>query len=389
MQKHDHSNLPRCSFIRASHARAPLRISFNMLAFVLSYHQVSPAFLDFIFPFGKQIGAQYNDINGVRNESRLFEKQTSPAIDALCRSGREIRMCYNLRSVEVSPKQTPLPWSIRHTAVYHSIDLVTGHVVWVNIKGNQVLEKRVEADSTIAKLAASRDSSLAASLMTHLVFAEWAGEGWRSYINVLESKVQNETTRTIATPVEEPTSGVYSTRSVVTSEKPTILPNSTKCNSVSDETTKPAEFNEGKLALRHQPVRNDLKTGTNFEPNSLEQDGSLIKFSFDNLQDAQWLEEKIDESVLVLSLNLVTLKGLREIYVDYSRQPPTVAMDSFFQTANDDISTFSQQIINIEQDLGTQVMRSKSLLRKLHERKALVTDGQTSLFADSLLIEYS
>lgn len=177
-----------------------------MLNFLLSHYQVPPSFLDYIFPFGEQEYAQDYYFSGLRKENRLYMKQRGPKIPEWGRSGCDIRICYNLRSVERSPKQTQLGWSIRQTAVYHWFDIVTGQTLWINVKGNQLLKNRVleAADSSDDPSAASTASSFSASLETHLLFAEWAGENWRWYINELETELQKLTRMAVTAPIHWP-----------------------------------------------------------------------------------------------------------------------------------------------------------------------------------------
>jgi hypothetical protein len=110
-----------------------------MLCFLFSYVQVMPCFLDFVFPFGEQEYAQDFYFSGLREETSLDSGGGYPAISELGRSGREMRLCYNLRSVEASSGQTNLPWSIRQTAVYHEFDIETGRSVWITVKGNKLI----------------------------------------------------------------------------------------------------------------------------------------------------------------------------------------------------------------------------------------------------------
>src|SRR5688572_3951480 len=98
-------------FVHAPHSRERLRISLKMFVCALTHHQVMPAFLDFIFPFGLQEYLQDFYFSGFREDTRLLS--TGLIIPNLGRSGREIRLCYSLKSVEASNGNTSWPWSIR------------------------------------------------------------------------------------------------------------------------------------------------------------------------------------------------------------------------------------------------------------------------------------
>jgi hypothetical protein len=194
-------------FLHAPHSRASLRISRTMLNFLFSYHQVMPALMDFIFPFGKQIHAEDFYFSGFREESRLDPRQRGLQIMQLGRSGKEIRICYNLRSVEELPSKDRPAYSIRQSAMYHSFDLETGQSLWINVKGNKLIRDRVtDTEATIAPASKSRSEAFSASLNVHLLFCDWSVENWRWYINDLESQLQDLLGHALATPIDKPPS---------------------------------------------------------------------------------------------------------------------------------------------------------------------------------------
>ncbi|KAF1974923.1 hypothetical protein BU23DRAFT_93257 [Bimuria novae-zelandiae CBS 107.79] len=198
--------LCRFIFIHARHSRAPLSIAHDMLKFVFTYHQIPPSFLDFIFPFGNQINARDSYFSGLRDESRIDAASHDLEIPQLLRTGEELRLCYNLRSVEPSWSDPELPWSIRQCAIYHSFDHQTGKSLWVTIKGNELIKKRIEEEETLPSLsqAKSRSENYGSTLDVHLILCDWSGENWRLYINDLEDKVRKLAPGAIAIPVEKP-----------------------------------------------------------------------------------------------------------------------------------------------------------------------------------------
>jgi hypothetical protein len=152
-----------------------------MLSFLFSYHQVMPSFLDFVFPLGKQEYARDFHFSGLREESRLGAKQRGLNIPELGRSGNEIRLCYNLRSVERSEGQLDLRWSIRQSAVYHSFDLKSGKSLWINVKDNKLIYNRMLEASILPSISKieSLSEAFSGSLATHLLLCDWSGENWR------------------------------------------------------------------------------------------------------------------------------------------------------------------------------------------------------------------
>lgn len=177
-----------------------------MLKFLFTYHQVMPDFLDFIFPFGKQEAVQDFYFSGLKEDSFLEARTKGLELKQIGRSGLEIRLCYNLRSVEKSTTQHDLPWSIRQTAIYHSFDLETGQSLWINVKGNKLMKNRVseasESRNNLSQEPTSR--SFSASLDTHALFCDWSGENWRWYINDLEAKLHEASKATLVAPVDRP-----------------------------------------------------------------------------------------------------------------------------------------------------------------------------------------
>lgn len=197
---------PQCRFvfIHAPNSRAALKITRPILNFFFSYHQVMPEFLDFIFPFGKQENARDAHFSGLREDSRIQQASRGLYIEPLNRSGRELRLCYNLRSVERSPGQQDLQWSVRQTAVYHSFDLEAGRSLWINVKGNKLMKNRVfeTIGSPRPPRLGSTSQCFSTSLAQHMMFCEWAGEEWRWYINDLENKLHASSKNILTIPID-------------------------------------------------------------------------------------------------------------------------------------------------------------------------------------------
>ncbi|KAF2183924.1 hypothetical protein K469DRAFT_710295 [Zopfia rhizophila CBS 207.26] len=167
-----------------------------------------PSFLDFVFPFGEQEYAQDFYFTGFKEECLLGAKHRGLVLSELGRSGSEMRLCFNLRSVEESPRQVGLPWSIRQTAVYHTFDFETGKSVWITVKGSQDIKKRISNlvkpwnSSTYGSIA----DAFEASLNVHLLICNWSLENWRWYINDLERDVHSSTQMALSTVVDRPPS---------------------------------------------------------------------------------------------------------------------------------------------------------------------------------------
>lgn len=404
---------PRCRFIfmHARNSRDPLRISHNMFTLALTYHQVMPSFLDFIFPFGRQEYAQDFHFSGLRHENCLNPLDKGLNVPELGRSGREIRLCYNLQSVEKSGGQADLPWLIRQTAIYHSFDVETGRSVWINVKGNKLLKKRIEEASKLSQLGSfkSISRSFAATLTTHMIFCDWAGENWRWYVTDLEKVLQEVTRKTVSTPVDRlSSSGSESTSIPIiprtqatlsvshqeTLSRPPSRPHSSSSQAQSTTSERSfaskiqfspfqglrLEMPSSLMASRlpnvmvgppesqpgSKPKSNELRPGLQDEDNTSQQEN----FSFTDLQRIQYIEEKTREALLVLKQNVTVLKELREHY-----RSTTEAADLPGEIKSDcrtDIARFEDRILGVERDLGMQQLRIESMLRLLADRKNLL-----------------
>jgi len=182
-----------------------------MFTTVLTHYQAMPSFLDFVFPFGHQLYAEDFYFSGFREDTRMSLSDGGLQIPELGRSGRDVRLCYNLKSVESIENQgqrRDLPWSVRQTALYHSFDIDTGKASWVVIKGNHLVRDRIKSATTPHagnesryKFFETTAGAFISTLTTHLVLCEWSVEDWRWYITSLEKKLQELTRKTLAVDI--------------------------------------------------------------------------------------------------------------------------------------------------------------------------------------------
>ena len=283
-----------------------------------------PSFLDYLFSYGDQEFDQDFHFSGLHFEPRLHEASPIMRINELCRSGKVFELCYSLRSVEEAKRQTSWPWSVRGTAVYHSFDTGTAHANWITVKGSTLMKERfsreLDPENTGSTYSLATDEgAFAYSLATHLLLCNWSGENWRWYINFMEAEVQKITRRTLILDVSSKPSSSYTANVKSGSEKPKV-------------------------------------------PNG---------FSFDDLQRIQYIEEKANETRLVLSLNINVLTALRRSYenvLQSSDFPKTLRKGCRTQIAN-----FFTVINNTINDLDVQKSRVETLIRLLGDRKTLVS----------------
>lgn len=363
------------SFVHAPHSRERLRTTREMLMFILTYHQVLPIFLDFLFPFGKQQYTQDFQFSGFRCEDRLSTDEKGLELPQLGRSGRDLRMCYNLKSVEHSKGQKEWPWSIRQTAAYHSFDIETGKAFWVIIKGDLLMKKRIEAvtksgGSQAPKSLESLTASFSSTLQAHLVVFDWCREHWRWYINFLEHQLQNSTRETLLVDLDRNPNRLERRTSQGRNQQ---MPRSPI--SVSEKIPQRSS-SQIKHPLQSAPYHGSQKQSVaNPRPSSsfAESQESLATdedFSFSDLQQVQSLEEKANETILVIDSNTNTLSEVKQYYREIvaSEEFPRILQSACAR----ELAKFEKTIASIISDLQMQHSRTQMLLRLLTDRKSLV-----------------
>ena len=368
------------------------------------------SFLDFVFPFGRQMYTQDFHFSGFRYEANLTESEKGMVIPELNRSGKDLKMCYSLKSVEESVVQKEWPWSIRQASVHHSFDVITGVMSWVVVKGNKLIKDRVQAAtnprsrSTIKDIKDAR-SAFAASLATHLLIAGWCSEEWRWYIGFLEEEFHNTTRRalavkvetirspTIASKKEVPWSPISSTTTGI-SEKPTFKSQKTISSFLTSFSEKPVSGFKTK-PIDQTVVLPPLKTSLAQPPpgppglqppfpftqvangSSAQRNNSTghEEFSFESLQRVQSLEDKCNEVLLVLDANTSVLTEMTSFYksIVTSENCPKEHKEKW----NRDVLAFDRKIEGIICEIRMQSTITKTLLRLLGDRKSLVSSVQS------------
>jgi hypothetical protein len=377
-----------------------------MLVALLTHHQVPTSFLDFIFPFGMQEDLQDFHFSGLREETRLSVPYTGLVLPELGRLGREIRLCYNLKSVESSNSNPEWPWSIRQTAVYHSFDVDTGKSFWIMVKGSPLIRSRIQ-DATTEGVVRSPDlkcfesvsKSFSSALATHLVLCDWCDEEWRWYLNYLEKRLQHATGRALAIIIDKEPS-LYEERTFQ-HVKPTrtssilrTVSNYTKGTfNAKMRTSRSGSMLENIPLQAPFPIPNSHISGAptpGLPPNppagpppppkippgmpgaapNDKQSGEEEDFTFRNLQLVQHLEEKANEVSPVLEANIDILTELKEHYQTILKSddcPPEIEVGSRREFAQ-----FEKRINSIITDLQRQRSRTQILRGLLSNRKGLV-----------------
>lgn len=172
-----------------------------MLRRILTYHQVMPGYLDFLYVFGQQTEARDLRFSGFREQTSLSKPPHDTVSPALRRSGRQFQLSYNLKAVacksELGTKLSDQEWSIRHAAIHHQFDIEEGTSLWIITHGNLSIKERVTEMTAIHGRPEDRAFNTPAecfrtSLTTHLLYCHWSIEEWRWYIQWLEEVIKRE-----------------------------------------------------------------------------------------------------------------------------------------------------------------------------------------------------
>ena len=394
--------------MHAPHSRERLKTTREMLMSVLTYHQVMPAFLDFLFPFGLQEYPQDFDFSGFRQHTTLSDFDRGLTIPEVGRSGRGYQLCYSLKAVEQSRSQIEWPWSIRQTAIHHSFDVNHGRANWIVIKGDQLMKNRIRLAIRDTGLNGTSDShcvdrAFVSTLVIHMVICDWSCESWRWYINFLQEKFQGTTRRTVTSIVEESPSPASETilepgtqcncfrlqtsPSVPKSQRPRMR--ASPWSRISKKTYAKTTFSRTRKNLtideKEQPSRSTStpsKTSTTVSPLGPQAsptspcdisdhvESSPSEYSFDDWQKAQFIEEKANDVLLVLKTNMQVLADLRQYYQEtaYCEDWPR----ELKLKCSNDISRFEKCIAGVEKKHQMQQQRVELLLRSMADRKSLV-----------------
>lgn len=348
-----------------------------------------PSFLDFVFSFGAQHHAKDFHFTGFRQDSRLSEPEKGIDLPALGRSGRNLRLCYSLRSVEASPGQEKWPWSIRGLASHHAFDFETGRASWLLVKGEggasmkeRIMKETSPPNGGMLDNFASRDRAFSSSMSSHLLLCQWSAENWRWYINYMEEQVQAITRKTLSVKVAklspEPrthpqfirmdTGALVSSKITPTSKSLTAQGQQsiplTKLATAPPTQGPPSP--PGLAGTFEPPPRlSEQLPAMNYNPFHPDNE-----FSFEDLKRIEYIEEHANEALLVITLNCKILSALVQHYT-FVMESTSCPHDLRTECATD-FRRFVTRILHISAEIETQEARVKTLLRLLTDRKALV-----------------
>lgn len=172
---------------------------------ILTYHQVMPAYLDFLSVFGSDIHPRDLRFSDFPEQTLLSNTPRGVVAPELGRSGRQFQMCYNIKSVvrksTTEESYREQQWAIRQAAVHHQFDVVEGTTLWILTKTD--LDFRENVQEITGKHGRPEDRAFnsvqecfKSSLVIHLMCWNWATQEWRWYIQWLEGALDEEASPT-------------------------------------------------------------------------------------------------------------------------------------------------------------------------------------------------
>ncbi|EPE32642.1 hypothetical protein GLAREA_07776 [Glarea lozoyensis ATCC 20868] len=313
---------PKCRFIfiNGDSSRDPLNITRQMLLRILSYHQVNPAYLDFLFVFGSQNEARGLRFSGFHEQMTFARPSRQLPIPSLRRSGRQYQLTYNLKSVARKMRSNPrgqpirvpiseMQWSIRQAAIHHQFDVEIGTTLWIVTQGNLDIFERVVQMTAVHgrkedRAFADGPECFRTSLTTHLLYCYWSIEEWRWYIQWLEDVIDTETGNVL-----------YSARGI--------------------------------------------KEQHEYRPQ--------------DIQSVQYHEDRAKEAIMVLETNTDVLISIRDFYIRLMNPLKIKDFDlATNTTCQESVNAFATKIDDMISDSRMQIARAKLLTQIAADRKNLI-----------------
>lgn len=211
----------RTSLLEQANPKSPLmNLKRDILFRILTYHQVSPCYLNFITCAESYTGARYLSFGGFRAQRFLQEGQRGPSIASLGRSGTHYHLSFKLRSVrkdrstsladDPTSRQGAHKYREMTALVFHQFDVKNGNALWIltnplEEKVSQSFDKKSHGNmnplwedvkksiATMQYKVASDDISerFSASLSVLMKLAEWTIGDSAFYLHYLDLELNN------------------------------------------------------------------------------------------------------------------------------------------------------------------------------------------------------
>ena len=386
-QKH---SLCHWAFIEAYSFRDVLDISRDMMLYLCSFFQVMPAFIEFMLPFGRKLYDYDFHFSAFRQDVRLDSKAGRGKFNEVNRSGQDYQLCYNLKTVELKDEQD-WPWSFRQAAVSHVFDVDRGSSSWIILKAQPNIRQRMtEVLKTILNADqnaySGKTTNFAHSLDCHMVLADWCVENWRWYIKYFEERLDQATERAILDRITRSSPGtlIESSQALNMTSQPLFPRNRTWTGRLGRTLTGIRRNTaQGQIQaptpLQHlaQPAAtvvyedpDELPPGMGKPGEDTEVEESKNLFKIEELQGAQYLETKANETVLVIKSNIGIIAHLSQFYQDIGKSRH---LDHTFRSdIQDSLCEFIRRLAELQSELENHRDRMQTIVKLVTDRKNLL-----------------
>ncbi|KAL2059817.1 hypothetical protein VTL71DRAFT_10201 [Oculimacula yallundae] len=289
------------------------------------YHQVMPSYIDMISVFGSQLEARELRFSGFREQTILSSPDPGTIIPDLGRSGKQFQLCYHLKTVDCTSiaalRAQDKTWSIRPATFLHQFDVVYGTTLWIVTKGEvDDIKKSIQDVTGVTGRPTNRAFGTSAECFVSSLTIHLLYCHWstKSWVAYLEW---------LEFRIDSATDLVV---------------------------VGPRTFDGDNLVRREYTPK--------------------------DLQITQSLEDKVNETMVVMESNMEVLMQLRGFYEGLSNN----AEFDLRQTCTNAMYAFSTQVNDMVYDLRVQIRAAKLLVRKTSDRKTLILQHLQSQATDKM-----
>ncbi|KAI1807216.1 hypothetical protein F4811DRAFT_559992 [Daldinia bambusicola] len=390
IDEEDVAPLWRMVFLRSKSNREALGCSKDQLTLLLTHHQVMPSFLDFILTFCTRERPVTHAI--FRHENYLEKNSKRFSIPLLKRSGIQIQHAFNLLSVERADDiMEKNQWPLRQVAAYYSFDVTNGRSLWIVLKGNPLIARRiVSAMEHQRRLRATAitdaETSFIAALEVHMIMIDWCSENWTEYIEHLEELVNINSIGGKTTPVDEVTTAIeietaHSPRATNTfgsqGQSASIL-SSPRRWTIRESSSNLVRTIRRVSGLESKTPSNDeeamAEKGVEDSPELQDERDKLSdlekEFSFRKYQSMSQLSVELERALVVIEQNKGVLEAIEEHY-------HSIVKSYGFTThmkkgrCDDDLAAFFTKIRSTKRELETHHRRLQTVSQALDNDKEM------------------
>lgn len=300
-----------------------------MLLRLMSFYQVMPHYLDFLFVYASSHGRDKElHFSGFRTEKALMNPSLGTDIPELGRSGRKYQLCYNLKTAASKEDGS---WKIRQAAIHHQFDVGQGVQLWMVGDPHAAIKDRISElypeHNIYPTSFSTMGQSFKSSLEIHLVYARWATSEWRWNVKFLEDVAQDLVSR-----------------------------RHLQLNVGRTNQTKPVQTLTAALVKEKSHIES-------LDPGSL---GGVQRW-----------EEKTNDTIMAMESNISIMTLLQRFYRGLVRDDDFPAKERQFCLRA--VKDFSFQLDELICETQMQISRAKILVKIVADRKAIVSVNPSTL----------